>query len=277
MKWEMGMALVLVLGISAVTTTATAVEEMIPIELANFFDGFDFDGDGELCLDEAGRFYYWVEGNVKYRYDDESDPDGLKQLETERITQAELGDGREGPEYWQKPIETYREGYGDCEDMAILEHAFYVHWGIESYVAGVDVAGGGELDHGICIAWLEEEALEELVGIQGVAYYYEYDGNKFAIVDNAYSDEYGFVGKMDPFTGESFPEEEVNFSLYEDYTLDEIYEMRWAPPEEGPTPLQKEEYYGADEESAEGVSGFEVISAIIGFLAVAYLVRRRMK
>ncbi len=53
--------------------------------------------------------------------------------------------------------------------------------------------------------------------------------------------------------------------------------MRWVPPEEGATPLQKEEYYGADKESAEGVSGFEVIFAIAGFLAVAYLVRRRMK
>jgi|GEM_PF-6750523 len=33
--------------------------------------------------------------------------------------------------------------------MAILEHAFYEHWDIESYVAGVDVDGDGELDHGI--------------------------------------------------------------------------------------------------------------------------------
>ena|GEM_PF-6958602 len=36
--------------------------------------------------------------------------------------------------------------------------------------------------------------------------YYEYGEDKFVIVDNAYSDEYGFVGKMDPFTGGPFPE-----------------------------------------------------------------------
>jgi len=63
--------------------------------------------------------------------------------------------------------------------------------------------------------------------------------------------------------------------LYEDYTLKEIYEMRWAPPEERPTPPQKEDYYDADEEYAEGAPGFEVIFAIAGLMAVAYLVRRR--
>ena len=274
MKWKIGIALVLVWGMFVVTPTATAVEEMIPLELANFFAGFDLDGDGELCLDEAGEFYYWVEDNVKYRYDDESDPDGLEQLKTGRITQAELGDGREGPEYWQNPIETYGEGYGDCEDMAILEHAFYKHWGIESCVAGVDVDGDGELDHGICIAGFEEEIFEELVEIQGVADYYEYDGSKFVIVDNAYSDEYGFVGKMDSFTGEPFPVEGVDF-LYEDYTVGEIYEMRWAPPEERSTPPQKEECYYADEEYVEETSGFKVIFVIAGLMAVAHLVRRR--
>lgn|GEM_PF-4609303 len=51
--------------------------------------------------------------------------------------------------------------------------------------------------------------------------------------------------------------------------------MRWAPPEERPTPPQKEDYYDADEEYAEGAPGFEVIFAIAGLMAVAYLVRRR--
>ena len=64
--------------------------------------------------------------------------------------------------------------------------------------------------------------------------YYEYEGDKFVIVDNAYSEEYGVVGKTDPFTGEPLPDEETDSSLYMDYTLEEIYGEWWKPPEERP-------------------------------------------
>jgi|GEM_PF-6979572 len=97
------MALVLVLGISVVTPSHGSRRDGTN-RVGKLFDEFDFDGDGELCLDEAGEFYYWVEDNVKYRYDDENDPDGLKQLETGDINQAEFGDRRGGMNIGKNPL-----------------------------------------------------------------------------------------------------------------------------------------------------------------------------
>jgi hypothetical protein len=86
-------------------------EDIVPSDLAAFFDEFDIDGNGELDLGESQDFFYWVEDNVVYRFDDENqqNPGGFP-----------VGDGRPGPEYWQTPYETWVEKAGDCEDMAII-------------------------------------------------------------------------------------------------------------------------------------------------------------
>ncbi|MEZ0371389.1 MAG: hypothetical protein ACAI44_20010, partial [Candidatus Sericytochromatia bacterium] len=44
-------------------------------EAANLFGRFDTDHDGKISLGEGENFYYWVEKNVKYRYDDENEKD----------------------------------------------------------------------------------------------------------------------------------------------------------------------------------------------------------
>lgn len=201
--------------------------EIITPDLQEFFSTFDLNKDQELSWYEAMKFYEWVEANVRYRYDDEYHPEGLRALKAGLTTREQLGDGRERGEYWQKPLETYVEGYGDCEDMAILHLAFYYYWGIESYLACVDVDGDGIIDHGICIIWIGEEALEELIEYQGLAHFYDFEGKKFVIVDSAYSDAYGFIGRVDPFTGEPLPKEAVDFTLYKTYTLEEIYRKWW--------------------------------------------------
>jgi hypothetical protein len=231
MKLKIGIVLILALSVLIVIpmVTTQTMTEIIPVELQTLFSIFDTDGDGEISWVEARVFYYWVEENIKYRYDDENDPDGLKLLEAGEITEAGLGDGREGDEYWQKPIETFNEGYGDCEDMAILELAFYDYWDIESYLALVDTDGDGQTDHAICIANFEEAAFEEFVESVGIADYYDFEGEKFVIVDNAYSDEYGFLGMTDPLTGEPIPDEEIDFTLYGTKTLEDIYYKWWAP------------------------------------------------
>ncbi|MBI2329158.1 MAG: transglutaminase domain-containing protein, partial [Chloroflexi bacterium] len=104
--------------------------ELIPAELSEFFDQFDFDSNEEIDIEEASFFYYWVENNITYRYDDENKENPL--------LGSLVGDGRPGADYRQRPYETYIEGAGDCEDMATLEVAFLNYWGIAAYVAGVN-------------------------------------------------------------------------------------------------------------------------------------------
>jgi hypothetical protein len=40
-----------------------------------------------------------MKGNVKYRYDDENDPEGIEMLKAGLIRPEQLGDGRPGIEY----------------------------------------------------------------------------------------------------------------------------------------------------------------------------------
>ena len=125
--------------------------EVITPELEELFSAFDADQDGALSWEEGMAFYEGVKQNIAYRFDDEYDSDGLERLQAGTITREQLGDGREGDEYWQRPIETYNEVFGDCDDQAILHLAFYDYWGIGAYLAVVDVDGDGVVDHAICI------------------------------------------------------------------------------------------------------------------------------
>lgn len=189
--------------------------EIIPSDLAGFFEGFDIDGSGDIDLGEAEDFYYWIEDNIVYRYDDENEqnPD----------PGYPVGDGRLGPEYWQTPHETWTEGAGDCEDMAILETAFYNYFGIAAYVAGVNAQDPEYSDHAICIVAIGGTP-EEFADLLGELEYYELEGwytvvdGCYMIVDNAYSDTFGTLPDN---VGSEY------FTLVEDeiYTLEETLEM----------------------------------------------------
>ncbi|MCK4528680.1 hypothetical protein KAW18_15025 [candidate division WOR-3 bacterium] len=192
--------------------------EIIPSDLARFFDGFDIDGSGDIDLGEAEDFYYWVEDNIVYRYDDENEqnPD----------PGYPVGDGRPGPEYWQTPYETRTEGAGDCEDMAILETALYNYFGISAYVAGVNAQDPEYSDHAICIVAIGGTS-EEFAYLLGELEYYELEGwytvvdGCYMIVDNAYSDTFGTLPDN---VGSEY------FIIVEDeiYTLEETIERSYS-------------------------------------------------
>ena len=184
--------------------------EIIPSDLARFFDGFDIDRSGDIDLGEAEDFYYWVEDNVIYRYDDENEQNPKPGYP--------IGDGRAGPEYWQTPYETWTESAGDCEDMAILETAFYNYFGIAAYVAGVNAQDPEYSDHAICIVAIGGTP-EEFADLLGELEYYELEDGCYMIVDNAYSDTFGTLPDNVDLEG--------NFIVVKDeiYTLEETLEM----------------------------------------------------
>jgi hypothetical protein len=165
---------------------------IIPPNLAAFFNEFDVDRDGAINLGEAEAFFYWVEEHIVYRYDDENDPDGVKELEMGMITLAQLGDGRPTVDYWQTPYETWMERFGDCEDMAILQVAFHNYFGISAYVATVATQPNGVLDHAIAIV-LMGGSPEEYRNLLGGLVHYEIDGKHYMLVDNAYSEVFGYL------------------------------------------------------------------------------------
>ena len=110
-----------------------ALPEQVTPEMAEFFNRFDGDKNNKLSIGEAMDFFFWVENNIRYRYDNEE--------ELNPIVGFIGGDGKPGGDYRQTPLETLNEGYGDCEDMATLEAAFYRFYGIDAYV----VVGGQRL------------------------------------------------------------------------------------------------------------------------------------
>ncbi|MFC1755376.1 transglutaminase-like domain-containing protein, partial [Thermoproteota archaeon] len=173
-------------------------------ELAGFFDEFDADNNGRLSIGESEEFYYWVENNINYRYDDEE--------ESQPIVGTLVGDGIEGYDYRQRPEETLVDEAGDCEDMSTLEQAFYIHFGIPAYVVGVNAEEPDVLDHASSIARISGNA-EEFQEILGDLVSYEFEqGDKdiygndiepgtYMIVDNAYSGALGYIsGGIEPGT-----------------------------------------------------------------------------
>ncbi len=170
--------------------------DLIPEEVADFFDTFDMDGNGKLSIGEAQEFFFWVENNIEYRYDDENAENP--------IVGYKIGDGREGGDYRQTPLETLTERAGDCEDMATLEAAFYRYYGIETYIVAIDAKNPGIVDHAAAIVKIsdDKDVFEKFLG--GLLYY-EIDegimdvyGNPvtpgvYMIVDNAYSGAIGYI------------------------------------------------------------------------------------
>ncbi|MCL0042037.1 hypothetical protein M1N12_03140 [Peptococcaceae bacterium] len=182
--------------------TVKVPEGIIPPDLAHFFDGFDIDKNGKIDLGEAHDFFYWVEDNIKYRWDDEKGADA----EPGDL----IGDNRPGVEYWQTPYETWLERAGDCEDMAILQVAFYNYFGIPAYMADVN-AEAEVVDHAIAIVRISSTPAE-LIEFLGDLVYYEIEGNYYMLVDNAYSNAFGYLcGGL----------AEGQFILHEIYTLEE--------------------------------------------------------
>jgi hypothetical protein len=182
----------------------SAYSEMITPEMAEFFDAFDANQDGEIDVGEGQEFYYWVENNIQYRYDDEE--------ELEPLVGYVVGDGREGVDYRQKPLETLNELYGDCEDMATLEQAFYQYFGVETYSVGVNAKVESVIDHAATIIRIAED-VETFRDYLGDLVYYEFEegdqdvyGNPigagaYMLVDNAYSDAYGYLSNgLEPDT-----------------------------------------------------------------------------
>ncbi|MBT9139232.1 MAG: hypothetical protein DDT31_01814 [Syntrophomonadaceae bacterium] len=184
-------------------------EEIIPSNLARFFGGFDANRDGDIDLGEAQDFFYWVENNIKYRWDCEE-----AHLRPGFMPGFPIGDGRPGGEYWQTPHETWTDRAGDCEDMAILQVAFFNYFGISAYLAGVN-AEGREVDHGVAIV-LMGGTPEEFADFLGDLVYYEFEGGYYMLVDNAYSSAFGYLcGGL----------KEGQFIIHEIDTLRDSFEM----------------------------------------------------
>ncbi|WP_158413843.1 transglutaminase-like domain-containing protein [Geoglobus acetivorans] len=194
--------------------------ELIPVGVASFFESFDSDKNGKLSIGEAQEFFYWVENNVAYRYDDEDAGN--------TVVGFEVGDGREGGDYRQTPAETLTEKAGDCEDMATLEVAFYRYFGIDAYVVGVDASTPGWVDHAAAIVRIGDnaESFEETLGnllyykLENVKDVYgnEVSPGVYMIVDNSYSGAFGYI---------SGGVEEGTFTLYCVIPLDRGYGDEW--------------------------------------------------
>lgn len=176
----------------------SAPSTFVPEQVGDFFKQFDFNNDGALSIDEAVAFYYWIKRNIKYRFDDEtiiSAPKGVA-----------VGDGRIGPDYRQRPFETITERFGDCEDTATLEVAFYNYYGIPAYVAGVNAQDSIYVDHALAIVRIEGD-LNDFVDLLGTLMYWNFkpgqeiiawggitvpSGN-YMLIDNAYSRNFGYL------------------------------------------------------------------------------------
>jgi len=190
-----------------------SMQEMVPPNLAAFFDTFDRNHDNEIDIAEAEAFFNWCEVHIQYRYDDEQ--------QVNPVFGIPVGDGRPGAEYWQKPIETYNEGMGDCEDMAILNVAFYRYHNVSAYMVTVN-AGGEEVDHAICVVNIGTDIQEAKNYLGGIVCYPREDGY-YMVVDVAYSNRLGQIGSNPTETSQLL--EENRFQIQDWITLEQAYKM----------------------------------------------------
>lgn len=184
-----------------------------PARLRSFFDSFDRDADGELDPAEAVAFYDWVEHNVTYRHDDEhADPE---------IPGTPVGDGREGHDYQQSPVETFDERMGDCEDTSTLLVSFHRYWGQPAYQALVDTEPGEGVSHATAIVDVGEAPEDYPEPEEGFHTYTFEPDNEFGVeagtyvvADNTYSDTFGTItGDLAPGTFEVHDIETLTDSL----------------------------------------------------------------
>lgn len=176
-------------------------DEHVPERMRAFFDGFDENDNRRLDVGEARAFFAWVEENVTYRYDDET-------TSPEDDPGIPIGDGRQGSDYQQTPVETFEEQRGDCEDTSLLQMAFYAYWGVPAYMAFVDTTGDEKINHALAIVRVggltnvsaSPEAEAHYYAIEDTNAY-DVPAGTYAIVDNAYSDRFGAIsGGIDPGT-----------------------------------------------------------------------------
>jgi hypothetical protein len=193
-----------------------SMEEMVPPTLAAFFDTFDRNHDNEINIVEAEAFYNWCKANIPYRYDDEQ--------QVNPAPGVPVGDGRPGAEYWQKPIETYYERMGDCEDMAIFSVAFYRHYNISAYMVSVNAEGEGA-DHAACVVNIgtSNHEVQEVADYLGGIVYYERDDGFYMLVDVAYANRLGQAGSNPSETSQLL--EENRFQIQDWITLEQAYKM----------------------------------------------------
>jgi hypothetical protein len=189
------------------------MEEMVPPALATFFGTFDRNHDNEINIAEAEAFYNWCKANIQYRYDDEQ--------QVNPVFGIPVGDGRLGAEYWQKPIETYNERMGDCEDMAILNVAFYRYHDVSAYMVAVN-AEGDEADHAACVVNIGPDIQEAANYLGGIVYYQRDDGC-YMVVDVAYSNRLGQIGSNPTETSQLL--ENNRFQIQDWITLEQAYKM----------------------------------------------------
>jgi len=190
------------IGVDRTPTT----QELVPPILARFFDGFDLNRNDRLEVQESEIFFKWVEENIIYRFDNES-----AVLNFDILSNAAIGDGRHGTEYWQTPYETKTEGFGDCEDMAILQMAFHSNFNISSKMGLVATIIPGEINHAIAIVKISDN-VEDFIEVLGDIKYFEINGDFYMLVDNAYSNEFGTLGR-EPIKD--------TFKIYTTYLLEE--------------------------------------------------------
>jgi hypothetical protein len=180
---------------------AARLDTYSPARLRTVFGSFDEDGDEELDPAETVAFYHWVEDNVAYRHDDEAAQPEIEGTPT--------GDGREGTNYQQSPLETYDERLGDCEDTSLLHVAFYRYWDQRAYLAFTSTDPAEEINHATVL--LRTEDPEAYRGSEADLRTYEFQaGNElgvepgtYVIVDNTYSDTFGAIdGTIEPGTFE---------------------------------------------------------------------------
>lgn len=205
------------------TKVVAPPKDFIPQEIADVFNQFDLNNDGVLSIEEGAVFYYWVENNIQYRYDDEQ--------ETNPLPGTLVGDGREGADYRQTPLETLEELAGDCEDMATLEVAFYTYWGIPAYVAGVNADDPKYTDHAVAIVQIDN-SLQDFVNLLGDLMYWEFKPGEeirtwkietipagfYMLVDNAYSDDFGYLTNG---------VQEGRFNIHDLVSLESPYDQQW--------------------------------------------------
>lgn len=186
------------------TMGEAAAEELAaysPPRVHELFTSFDADGDGELDPEEAVAFYEWVETHVDYRYDaEDAEPE---------VEGTAVGDGREGTDYQQSPLETVDERFGDCEDTSVLHLAFYEHWGETAYLGLTNTEKGDGITHATALVRVDD--LDAYPEPEAGFHRYTFEaGNEhdvepgtYLIVDDTYSDTYGTIsGGVDEGTFE---------------------------------------------------------------------------